>query len=31
MSAYGRKQPLAWLYTERLVLTQSGHSAIEAF
>jgi hypothetical protein len=24
MSAFGRKQTLAWRYTQRLVLTQSG-------
>jgi hypothetical protein len=26
VSACGRKQPLTWMYTERLVMTQSGLS-----
>jgi hypothetical protein len=25
MSAFGRNQPLTWLYTQRLVVTLSGH------
>ena len=29
MSACGRLQPFAWMYTQRLVLTQSGQSGIE--
>ena len=31
MAAFGRKQPLAKLYTERLVLTQRRHSPIRYF
>jgi hypothetical protein len=25
MSAYGRKQPLGWMYAQRLEVTQTGH------
>ena len=29
MSASGRKQPVAWMYTQRLELTPSGHGGLE--
>ncbi len=30
MTASGRKQPVTWMYTQRLLLTQSGRSATGA-